>query len=509
MAAELKGLLRKFYQMVHPDRLSGYPRAQADNLRSFQQLQSMLQRNDRSSGAVEPVSFHVASGEGSTGEPMRQVSCTLRAATLDDDLRYLLRQCGIEPPPTVRRTRAQPSTFAPPRPGAPKPGDADAFTAPPRRRRAGSGMPSWAAMRQPKVLSRESSLSAFLAEHAASARAAHADAARHGAEADTLRRALRERFGVHIELVDRWIPSARARMLGDILAQLEASTELQRAVLRGAHVRVSGSAGEVGGAVDCWGNLTVSAHLVHRKSLMQLADSVDIDDIQRGRSRLVAVRALENSFARALCLAAVSAPLDSTRVADSYASFLSRVTAEARGRGSRAAHLRAWADATFADATAEMRMPARAPAPSPHPEAEGGNGARSRSLWRAVIEPGGVLEEAQPLRLHQARRTVYVPVHASTHAIALFLGTRGATAAAVMAARANELEAAREHIGAARLDADAALSDEQVHSACAKLRAIEPREATRKMCAGLVCELTLGFAAQEDGTIKLRWDFDS
>ena len=125
-----------------------------------------------------------------------------------------------------------------------------------------------------------------------------------------------------------------------------------------------------------------------------------------------------------------------------------------------------------------------------------------------MVEPSGALEETHPLRLHNARRLVHVPMHASAHAIAQFLGVRGTLGAAQMAAQADALDAARRHTGAKRLRADHALSDGQVMAACTRLRALAPRPSGCGVLDRLSVLIALSFSAETSGEVKVRWDFD-
>lgn len=512
----VKSLLRKLYHRVHPDRFLGHPRAQEDNLRSFQRLQSLLLRTEGSGGLEERIRFHlaplegVASGANDTQEPLQVVECRLRPASLDGDLRHMLRLCGLEPGPSSSRVPSASSASA---------FRFEAAKAAARRsaRRNAESMPSWWALRQPKVLSREASFGAFITKHAADQRVALAESERHSAEVGRLLSELREAFQIQVVLRDRWIPSLCARTLFDLKEQLHASSHAQRGVLKGAEVVVSANADVACAELDGWGALLVPAQLIHRKALLELADRLDVREVEQRRARARHVRELERSAALALGLGEVAALDGRLRAQSAYWSFLQGLAAEARASATSRAHLDAWARAARSDASMAGRMPADSiidfgggtqPAANGAGRAPGGAVALPVSLWRAVVEPSAALEETHTLRTHNSRRLVHVPMHASPHAIGQYLGYCGSLAATQMAMQGEALDTARRHIGAKRLSADQSLSDGQVMAACTRLGGLEPRAAARKLCAGLSLHLALSFSAEESGKIKVRWDFE-
>jgi len=349
-------------------------------------------------------------------------------------------------------------------------------------------------------------MSAFLERHAAEQRAALAESARFSAEVEAQLHELWLRHNVNVVLLDRWIPSVCTRMLSNLREQLELGSQAQRDVLRGARVAVSANADGMG-ALDNFGTLFVAAQLIHRKSLVSLAERVDATELARGRELAREVSTLERAAADALHLREVRAVDGTLRAHSRYSAFLRALAASSPS----AAHLDAWARATALDAAADARMPADGALNlgDAAPPADGGGrrpggGVQTRlSLWTAVVEKSAALEETHRLRHAIGRRHFFVPIHASPHAIAQFLGTAGVLVATQMCARGEALDAARRHIGAKRLSADPSLSDEQVASACARLG-----NCKRRMCSELSLHLSHSFSAEENGVCKIRFDFE-
>jgi hypothetical protein len=423
--------------------------------------------------------FHLApAGDRAiSSQPLKVVECRLRTSALDGDLRHLLRLCGIEPGSgTVGPSARTSFGFA-----SRTPAHAD------------GAVPSWWALRQPKPLARETSLSAFLGKHATAARAARI-AMREGAAAiDALVDEMRAKFGLRVDMRDRLLPAASTRMLSDLREQISGGSAAHRDALRGMHVAVCAHS-DVG--VDEWGTLLISPQVVHRKSLQLLVDVIDPGQVRAGRERAASVDVLERGAADALHLRSVRAADGVLRGHSRYWSFLVELARAGATHAGRS-HLDAWAQAAASDAVAASRMPM-----------EDGSAQRRTSLWTAVIERSAALEEAHTLRAHNSMRTLHVPMHCSAHSTAQFLGGPGALAATQMAMRGQVLEQARRQIGAAHVGVDASLTDAQVFSACSRLSGYEPRAVARTMCADLMLHLSLSFSSEANGIIKIRHDFE-
>lgn len=466
--ASARASLRQFMARVHPDRFRAGSEAERDNLKSFQVLQSFLQNTDTMSSARERVNFHISDEDG---RPARKVSCELRAASLDADIRFLLRQCGIVPPADGSAV----SPRASPR-----------FDQSPMHMERGP--PSWWAMRQPRTMGREKSLAAYLSEHAADCRRRHSETARQQDKSEALRARIASDYSVDVELVDRFIPSAKLRILSDVDRQLRDATAATLGVLQQCRIRISAGVEDVDGGLDMWGRLVVSEHVVQRQGLALLAAGLDTQDMLARHHRNETLLGAEARAAEALHLARLSTSHDGLRCTEAYTNLLGAIAdLRTTHSGKLAEQLSRWGEAVQTDAESA----------SGRSRAQGAG----RSLWEGHVDSGSIL-------LRNACRTsmgrlVHMPVTTSEEALVNFLATAGVVEAARMAARDRHLERARRAVGAVDLKADACLTEDQVRRACDVLEDARPDEAH-----GLSLLISLSFGATEDGTLKVRHDCD-